>query len=63
MAVCCKYQEQDGSIAVACYENRDACPDLPSLTLIDDKQVDACPETVIDCFADADNEDVRVLQR
>jgi hypothetical protein len=61
MAVCCKYQEQDGSIAVACYENRDACPDLPNLERIDEKQVDTCPAKTGDCFANAGDEKARVL--
>jgi len=62
MAVCCKYREKDGGTAIACYEKRDACPDLPNLKRVEEKQVDTCPKKASDCFGDADPEDIRVLQ-
>lgn len=62
MAVCCKYREQDGGTAIACYDGRDECPEFDGLTLVEEKQVDTCPDEVDTCFPKAGkNGEVRVL--
>ena len=51
MPVCCKYKQAGGGTAIGCY-NRDECPEIEGMELVDEKAVDECLKSTADCFPD-----------